>query len=415
MSKTVWIINHYALTPSQGGLCRHYYFARELIKRGYSVRIFTSGVIHNTDINMIEEGDKSLFKDVNVDGITYTYIRSSAYKGNGIQRIKNMLGFAAKIKKIRKAYRDTPDVIYTSSPDLFTAWGAQKLAKKLKVPVITEVRDLWPLSIVEYKGFSNNNPAIRVLYGMEKKLYKRTDALIFTMAGGAEYIKDKKWDKSVDLNKIFNINNGVDIAEQDRQRQEFTFEDEDLEDNTFKVIYAGSIRTANSVDLLIKAGEILKDNKNIKFLIYGDGGDRDGLEKYCAERGLKNVIFKGKVDKKYIPYICSKAGVNVLTYKNAGTWKYGGSQNKMFDYLNAGKPVLTNIKIGYSLIEQYGCGMELNSDSAEDFAAAALKFSKMDGAEYGNMCKNAKLAAADYDYEKLTDKLEEVIEFVCKG
>lgn len=416
MAKSIWIINHYALTPSQGGLCRHYYFARELLKREYKVRIFSSSAIHNTSINMIDEGDKSLFKDVDNDGITYTYIKSSAYKGNGISRIKNMLGFAAKIKKIRKKYNgEKPDVIYTSSPDPFTAYTAQKLAKKIKVPIITEVRDLWPLSIVEYKNFSNHNPAIWALYKMEKKLYKRTNALVFTMEGGRDYIKEKGWDKKVDLGKVFYINNGVDVAEQDRQREEYVLSDPDLEDDSFKIIYAGSVRTANSVDLIVRAAERLKDEKNIKFIIYGDGDKREALEAYCVENGLDNVKFKGKVDKKYIPYICSKASVNVLTYKNAGTWKYGGSQNKMFDYLNAGRPVLTNIKIGYSLLEKYNCGCELGSDSAEEFAQAVLEFFNMDKPEYEQMCINAKNAAADFDYEKLTDKLEEVINFVCKG
>ena len=71
-----------------------------------------------------------------------------------------------------------------------------------------EVRDLWPLSIVEYKGISNTNPIIRFLYKLERKIYKEADAIIFTMEGGKDYIKDKKWKDAVSFNKIFHINNG---------------------------------------------------------------------------------------------------------------------------------------------------------------------------------------------------------------
>lgn len=412
---TIWIINHYALAPSQGGLCRHYYFAKTLIERGYSVRIFTSSVIHNSDVNMIDEKDKSLFKEIEVDGLIYTYIKSSTYKGNGFKRIKNMLSFAGNIKKIWKHYNgENPDVIYTSSPDLFTAWSAQKLARKHKIPVVTEIRDLWPLSIVEYKNFSNSNPAIKFLYRMEKKLYKRTDALVFTMPGGVDYIRDKGWDKAINLNKVFYINNGLDVEAQDRQREEFVLDDADLNSNTFKVVYAGSIRTANSVNILVKAAEILKSEQNIKFLIYGDGTDKASLEKYCFDNDLNNVFFKGKVDKNFIAYICSKASVNVLTYRNVGTWKYGGSQNKMFDYLNAGKPILTNIKIGYSLIEKYDCGIELNSDSAEDLAKAVLDLYSLDSERYIQMCENARNAAKDFDFSILTDKLEEAMKYAIE-
>lgn len=411
MSKTIWIINHYALTPAQGGLSRHFFFARELQKRGYNVRIFSSSTIHNTDINMIEKNEKCFFKDVDYEGVHYTYLKSSSYKGNGLARIKNMLGFAYEIKKIWKFYKqEKPDLIYASSPDIFTAWKAEKLAKCHGLPCVVEVRDLWPLSIVEYKGFSNHNPIISALYSLEKRIYKHADALVFTMEGGKDYLIDKKWSKKINLDKVFNINNGIDIVEQDSQRKDFIIDDLDLLDDKFKVVYTGSIRTANSVDLLVKAAEKL-EKYLIKFIIYGDGDNRSELEQYCADNGIANVKFKGKVDKKYIPYICSKASINVLTYKNAGTWKYGGSQNKMFDYMNAGRPIVTNIQMGYSLLKKYYCGVELGNNEVTDLAEAILQIYNLPQDEYEQMCKNAKEAAKDFDYSILTDKLEEVINY----
>ena len=416
MSKTIWIINHYALTPAQGGLNRHYFFARELQKRGYHVRIFTSSVIHNTCINMISKNEKVFFKDVEYEGVQYTYLKSSEYKGNGISRIKNMLGFAYSIKKIWKKYKhENPDLIYTSTPDLFTAWKAEKFAKKHKLPCVVEIRDLWPLSIVEYKDFSEKNPAIKVLYALEKKIYKRADALVFTMAGGKDYIVDKKWDKNINSDKVFNVNNGIDLIEQDKQRDENILDDADLTDDTFKVVYAGSIRTANSIDLLVQAAELLKEHNDIRFLIYGDGDKREELEQYCVNNGITNVKFKGKVDKKYIPYICSKASVNVLTYKNAGTWKYGGSQNKMFDYMNSGRPIVTNIKMGYSLLEQFNCGIELGNNEVGSLSEAILKIYDLPNEEYNQMCENAKNAAKHFDYTVLTDKLEEAMRYAVEN
>ena len=99
-SKKIWIINHYALAPSQGGLSRHFYFSKFLAQKGDTVRIFTSSAIHNTDVNMIKPEEKTLFKEAEVDGQIFTYIKSNQYKGNGLGRIKNMLGFAFSLKKI---------------------------------------------------------------------------------------------------------------------------------------------------------------------------------------------------------------------------------------------------------------------------------------------------------------------------
>lgn len=407
--KTVWIINHYALAPSQGP-ARHYFLARNLIERGYKVRVFSSSAIHNTDINMCQKGD-GLFKEVVVDGLEFTYIKSNSYKGNGFKRIKNMLSFSRSIKKIWKHYKhEAPDVIYTSSPDLFTAWSAQKLARKHKIPVVTEIRDLWPLSIVEYKGLSNSNPIIKVLYGREKKLYMRTDALIFTMPGGAQYVKDRGLENSVPEQKIFNVNNGVDLAEQAYQRENCVLDHGELLDSSFKVIYAGSIRPVNSVDLLIKATELLRD-KPIKFIIYGDGQDKAELEKYCAEKGLTNVVFKGRVDKKYIPYICSCADVNFISVKQTGVSKYGVSWNKLFDYMSAGKPIISNVKVNYDLIEKFGCGISLEEQTPEKIAESILQIYNLSEAEYNKMCEGAREGVKDFDYKILTDKLEKIFNY----
>ena len=414
--KTVWIINHYALTPEQGGLCRHYYFAKELEKRGYNVRIFTSSAIHNTEINMISDGE-GLFKEVPYDGIKYTYIKSPQYKGNGISRIKNMLGFAFDIRKIWKEYSyEKPDVIYTSSPDIFTAWRAEAFAKKHKIPCVVEIRDLWPLSIVEYKNISPKNPVIIALFMLEKRIYKKADSLIFTMPGGKDYITYKKWQKSVSADKIFNVNNGIDIALQETQKTDYFYEDADLSDNgKFKVVYAGSIRTANSIGTLVEAAEYLKDYKDIVFYLYGKGSDKEYYEGYCAKRNIASVKFKGYVDKKYLASILERASLCILTYKNVKTWKYGGSQNKMFDYMNAGKPILTNIKMGHSVIEKYDCGVELDTDDSEKLAKAIYDIYSMPADKYLAVCKNAKEGAKDFDYKVLTDKLEEAINYAIKA
>lgn len=414
--KNIWIINHYALTPSQGGLSRHFFFAKELTARGYNVRIFTSSAIHNTDINMIGEEEKVTFKDVDFDGVHYTYIKCGSYKGNGLGRIKNMLGFSFSIRKIWKAYKhEAPDVIYTSTPDLLTPWRAVPFAKKHKLPCVVEVRDLWPMSIVEYGNISEKNPVIVALYMLEKHIYKKADALVFTMPGGGDYIKDKGWEKKVSLEKVFNINNGIDVEAQERQAKENAFSDPDLDDDSFKVIYCGSIRPANNVKLIVDAAKVVEDkHSDIKFLIYGGGTYAEALKNEVKEKGISNIVFKGYVDKKYIPYIVSKASLNVLTYKNAKTWKYGGSQNKVFDYMNAGKPILTNIKMGRSVLAECGCGIEVDTDNAEKFANAIIETYDLPQETRLDMGARGKEKAKEFDFKVLTDKFEQVINYVVK-
>lgn len=409
-NKVVWIINHNALPPSLGGLNRHYYFKKYLERKGYRVRIFTSARIHNSDFNMADGNQRFTKKDI--DGEEFVFIKSPAYNGNGISRVINMMEFAKNVTRIWNEFKsDNPDVIYASSPDPFAAVAAQRIARKHGIPNIIEIRDLWPLSIVEYKGMSQSNPAIRVLYRLERALYEKADSLVFTFPGGKDYIIDKGWQDKVDLDKINYINNGVDFESLEEDICE-GFSDSDLNNDKFKVVYCGSIREANNVGLLVDVASILKDNKNIEFLVFGDGTQRKELQDKAVSLGLKNIKFKGFVEKKNIPYILSKASLNVLTYKQASTWKYGGSQNKMFDYLAAGVPIITNIRMGYSILRDKNCGIECGSNDPADFAASVLKVYSMDRDAYNKMSCNARLAARQYDYKVLAEDFIKVIESV---
>ena len=141
----------------------------------------------------------------------------------------------------------------------------------------------------------------KALYMLEHWIYKKADAVIFTMEGGKQYIIDQGWEKDVPLDKIYYINNGVDLEVYHRQEQENIFHDPELEQgDTFKVMYTGSMGQANSMFDILDAAEKLKDRADIRFLLFGAGYLEDDLKKYARKKHLENVSFKGKVDKKYI-------------------------------------------------------------------------------------------------------------------
>ncbi len=406
----IWIVNHYAIPPSMGGLVRHYYFSKYLREKGHNVKIFTSSKIHNTDINMIK--DKSLYKEELMDNVEYTFVRSKNYSGNGIDRIMNMADLPFKMWKAMKIFwkKEKPDVIYTSSPDLFVAFFALLFGKFHKVPVVVEVRDLWPESIVVYNRMSRKNPIIQILYQLEKWIYKKADRLIFTMEGGKDYICEKKWDKKIDLQKVFHINNGIDLEEFEHNLNEFKVDDSELEDEAnFKVVYTGSIRMVNHLQTLIDVADILKKEgkNNIRIIIYGEGTEREKLEKQCKDKKL-NVFFRGRVEKKYIPYIVSKANLNLINVKNSSLIKYGGSWNKLFEYMAGGKPILSNLPGNYDLIKEYNLGISETFANAQEYAKQIVKIAELNEKNYREMCDNAKRTSLLFDYKKHTNDLEKI-------
>lgn len=418
MKKNIWIWNHYAtkMYREQGG--RHYWFAENLIKKGYKVTVFCASTIHNsTDI--INIGNKKYVRN-SVNGIEFIFVKSPNYIGNGIQRIKNIITFYRNLFPVAKEYAKVngkPDVIYASSVHPLTLVAGIKIAKKFGVPCICEVRDLWPESIVAYGALKRNSLIAKILYQGEKWIYEKADKLIFTMEGGADYIIDNKWDRNqggpIDITKVYHINNGIDLVAYDRNIENNPYDDIDLDNpDIFKIVYAGSIRKANNLGLVIDAAKYVQENggKDVKFLIFGDGDEKEKLQEKCIEEKVNNVIFKGKVEKRYIPNILSKSDLNILNYSNHKIWKYGGSQNKNFEYLASGKPILSTIFMGYDIIQKYNAGISLQSQTAESIGEAVILIAQVEKIKYEELARNARKAAGDYDFKILTDKLIRIIE-----
>ena len=413
-SKTIWIWNHYATNMffEKGG--RHHWFGRHLIQKGYNVKIFCASTIHNSTEEVDTKG--GIYLTDFSDGIEYVFIMTPKYTGNGKARIKNMYAFYKELFPVSKeiaAKNGKPDVILASSVHPLTLIAGIKIAKKIGIPCVCEVRDLWPESLIEVGILKRDSLPAKVLYKGEAWIYKKADKLIFTMPGGKDYMKEKGLDKKIDLRKVYNINNGIDMADYHREEKEDTFEDADLNDDSyFKVMYTGSIRRVNCVGDLVDAAVICdqKSDRRIKFIIYGDGDQKAELEKKAKQLDLDNIVFKGRVEKKYIPFILSKGDLNVVTGEDSNLGRYGVSWNKLFEYMASGKPIVANYNIQrYNFVDEYGFGEAKRYKDNSLFADAILRMADLDSEQYDELCRNARKAAMDFDYENLTDRLEAVL------
>lgn len=414
-------MNHYATSMyyNKGG--RHYWFAENLIRQGYEPTIFCASTRHSCD-DYIEINNEK-FHAITDNKIPFVFVKTPHYKDNGKSRIINMITFYKNLFPVAKDYakiNGKPDIILASSVHPLTLVAGIKIAKKFNIPCICEVRDLWPESIFAYNKAKENSIIGKILVTGEHWIYKNADALIFTKEGDTDYIKEKKWDTkqggNINLDKAYYINNGVDIEAFNNSIYTNVIDDIDLETEKFNVVYVGAIRPVNNVGNILDAAKLLKDNKDIQFLIYGDGNQKEMLEKRIADEGLTNVKMKGFVNKKFIPYILSKSSVNILNYSNTQyNWSRGNSSNKLFEYMASGKPIISTVKMGYSIIEKYKCGIELEDSSPQDLVEAILKVKNMSKEENQKIGYNAKNGALDFDFNVLTDKLINVINIVMEG
>lgn len=414
MRKTVWIYNHYIVPPSIEDGHRHSKFAEILSEFGYNPFLFFSSYMHRQKYNLIENKNQFITYEKN-NNATYIAIKTKSYKGNKISRVVNMIQYTFKIMRTRKYKKfnlSKPDIIIASTVHPLTCIAGLYVARKLKIPCIIEVRDLWPLSLIKFGKIKENSLISKIMYFVEKRIYMKADSIIFTMEGGKNYITDRNWESKINLNKVKHINNGIIIDRFNQNKKKFVYKDIDLDDSEkFKIVYTGSLGDANSVFDIIKTAERLKSKKlPLLFLIFGDGSNLEKLKFYCQEKDIDNVVFKGRVKRDYIPSILSRSNINIFTGNNSDLYEYGISFNKLFDYLASGKPTVSNLNCNFDLLKRYDCGVTVDVNQIKSLDKAIINYYYMDEKKYNDYCKNAIKAAKLYDYKELTRSLIDIIE-----
>ncbi len=415
-----WIFNHYATTPSTGPMLRHYCFAECLKEKGIETTVFAANELHQTGDTVDTHGKPYIRTEE--EGVPFVFVRTSKYQGNGLFRVKNMLSFFLGLLCIAKRYAKAygrPDVVMGSSAHPLTSIAGILVARKFHVPAIVEVRDLWPEAIFSFGKVKMNSLPGKLLSAGEKWMYVHADAIVFTKEGDVDHIKEMGWDTEhggmIDLKKCYYVNNGVKLADYDRSIREDILMDPDLEDDSFKVVYTGTIRPVNNVDNLLDTAKLLKEREDIRFLIFGGGSELERMENRVREEKIQNVVLKGFVEKKYIPYILSRSSVNILNYSQSRyNWSRGNSSNKLFEYMASGKPIISTVKMGYCILDRYQCGLSLDECTPKALAEEILKIHDMPEETYALMAEHAREGAKDFDFSVLTERLYQVIKNVEK-
>lgn len=402
--KNIWIVNFH--TAPQKFALNHRYakMVPFLQQAGYQVTVISTAFLRRHQLDL---SNGKTYNPVTYGGIPFIHIKSNRYKGNGLGRMISLFIFSLRLLFISKKF-GKPDIIYHNLHvpfDLLVLFAA----KRFKASYIAEVWDLWPEFFYRTGLINKNNLLLKVAYRLEKWVYTRAERIVFTMEGGIDYIHEKGWDTSsggtVNVSKVHYINNGIDLEQFEIDSKENIMFDKDLEDEVFRIVYVGSMQKANDVGQLIKAAEILKDQNDIRFLLYGDGSEREKLIDYCTNQELYNVHFKAKyLPFNQLPFILSKSSLNVLNYqKNFGD--YGISSGKLFLYLAAGKPILSNVAVKYCVITKYNLGISKDIFDAGEYVKYILQIKNLNMQDYSDMCKRVDEVAKQFDYSKLAELL----------
>lgn len=397
--KSVWLINQYLTTPDlDGDGHRHSYLGEEWIKKGYDVTLITSSYSHIGNRN---NPIKGFFKIYN-NSVRTLLIKGNVYKNtNGISRILSWLIFSfllffIPIKKLPK-----PDIIIVSSISLLPIINVIFFFKKRikNVKFILEIRDIWPLSIIEIGGFSSKNLLVKFLSYVEKLGYKNADHIVSLLMDCNEHIAETIGTNNF---KYTWVSNGYSIENESYYKplpKEIT---EKIPDNKFIIGYAGALGKANAMETIIDALNELK-TKEIVLCLLGYGNEKKKLIKRAKNN--KNIIFFDAVSKNQVQSFLEKCDLLFFSSKNLNIYKYGISANKTFDYMYAGKPIVLSAPTKNNVIELAGSGFVVEPENKKSLLEAIKRIKDMSEKERQAMGeKGKKYLLEHFTYSKLASK-----------
>ena len=403
----IWIFNQYAHPPDLPGGTRHYDLGRELVRRGHEVVIFASSFHHylHRETRLLP-GEKWKLEDFK--NVKFAWVRTSPYERNDWRRVWNMVVFMLRVGwlglKLPKCAPEIgrPDVIIGSSPHLLTPLAAYWVARWFRVPFVIEVRDLWPQIIIDMGGLPPHHPIIKALQALERFLYHRASCVIVLLPFAHKYISAQ----GVPRTKIIWLPNGVDLR---RFGGTPTLQGGH---RGFRVMYLGAHGQANALDVVVHAAKHVQDLgfHEIQFLLVGDGPEKPKLMSLAQELELRNIEFREPIPKTEVPELLKEADALLLQPGGAEIYRWGISSNKLYDFMAAGKPILSPATAPHNPVEEARCGLTIPPKDPQALAEAVIRLFQMAPEERVAMGRRGREYVEKYhDIKNLAAQMERVL------
>ncbi|MEG1989869.1 MAG: glycosyltransferase family 4 protein [Clostridia bacterium] len=377
--------------------------AQELDLRGHNITWFASTFDH---IKKVELFNKDNIINVN-NRFSVNLIWSPKYKKNiSIKRAINHLYLSKKIKSKMKILKK-PDVILVSFPIIELAQEAIEYGNKNNIPVIIDIRDLWP-DIFDHnlKGILKilAKPYIYLMNRKTVKIMKEAYAITSISPGMLDWGLKKTERKKTDLDRFFYMG-----YEQNKNTKNIRSNFK-IDKSKLNICFFGSITGQLDICKMIDIMNKLKDNKDIHFIICGDGPKYEEL--LYKTKDLVNVEIIGWINKNELIYILNNVNIGIAPYKNSFDFQMSVS-NKFAEYLSKSLPIVMTSE-GYmkQLLDDNNCGFA--STNVDEICKYILKI-KNNIDMYKIISQNAyklyeEKFIAEKVYSEFVDYLENIVE-----
>ncbi len=397
-------LHQYFCPPDGAGGTRSYEMARRLVTAGHRVTLITSSAFFPDSYGLSRKSRFSL------DGINLVVLRVP---------YSNTLGFAKRLwafcryavgAAIEAVRAKDVDVVFATSTPLTIILPGYVASRWKAAPLVFEVRDLWPSLPIAVGALKN--PILKWLaYGMERFAYRSANRCIALSPG----MKDGIAQTGFDEERITVIPNASDIElfRVGSERADVFLDQFPHLKGGPLVVYGGTLGLINNVGYVVDlATEMYRINPDVRFLICGDGAERNVIRNKAKDNGVlqKNLWMIPPLAKNEIPDLLAASSVALSVFRNIPEMQHN-SANKVFDALAAGKPVCVNYG-GWQadLIESRGAGLVLSPDDVTQAAQDLSEFlTDADGLLRAGE-QAAALAESRFSRDRLAGEFRTVLE-----
>lgn len=393
-------LHQYFNTPDMTGGTRSYEMARRLVAMGHEVNMISS---------WRENDGRNGWFETNEDGIRVHWLPVPYSNDmNHRERIRAFFRFAWR--SAAKAAAIPADVVFATSTPLTIALPGAYAAHRQKVPMVFEVRDLWPELPIAVGAL--RNPAARyAARKLEHFAYRRSTHVVALSPGMQEGVVKA----GVPIEKTTVIPNSADLdlfAPDQQDPAAFRGAHPQLGDGPL-VVYTGTMGAINGVDYLPRIAAAARAlGSEVQFVVVGRGGREKQVRDEAGRLNVLGVNFHllPPLSKKAMPNVMAAADLALsLVVDLEELW--ANSANKFFDALASGTPIAINYR-GWQadILRESGAGVVIAPDDAEAAARRIIAFLD-DGERLQAAGKAAREVAEErFGRDDLAEQLAKVLE-----
>ncbi|WP_413613346.1 glycosyltransferase family 4 protein [Bdellovibrio sp. HCB-110] len=397
-------INHYAGSLSLGMEFRPFLISREWKKMGHDVKIIASVFSHLRQVNPKVDRDLEITTE---NGITYQWIRTPQYHGNGILRFINILVFVVKLFLYRNRIccDFVPDIVIASSTYPLDVLVGYFISKKYKAKLVHEVHDLWPLTLLELGKFKKWHPLIVAFQFAENFSCRNAHRVVSMLENTFSYLQEK----GLSRDRFVYVPNGIVKEDFGNSKsappQEMISLCEDLKQKGFFIFgYAGAIGVANAMEFVLEAMKQLR-NEKIALVLVGKGEKKLGLSKFAEEEKLENVYFFDSIPKSQVADFLGTVDAAYIGWHARPIYRFGINPNKILDYMMAGRPIFHSVTAGNDWVLEAKAGISVPAENVDAIAHGLREMSQLPSSKLQEMGENGKnFVKANHLYENLAKR-----------